>query len=250
MHPAPACHAVEMKSHLDAQGGGIHELLEEGKRLQRDAHLSCTPASERWLQAQAAQWRARVQAATGLEVSVGPELAQKPDFGLKAALEMLQTNTSTSASGRRNDRAFIVHGQSDGTRETVARLLETLGLEVVILDERPMRGRALLEKFEQEASDAGFAVVIALPEDRGAGRGQPLPKKPNRARQNVILEVGYFMGLIGRERVAVLYGAPLEIPSDLGGFGFIAMEDDWRSRLVRELVAAEMKVDTSRMLGL
>jgi predicted nucleotide-binding protein len=249
MQTVGVCHGDSMRSDTDPQPG-IHHLLDEGKRLQRDAHLTCTPASERRLRAQSAQWCARVLAATGLDVSVGPEREQAPDFGLGTALRMLQTNTGLlhPVNGR-DDRVFVVHGQDSGRRETVARLLETLGLEVVILDERPMRGRALLEKFEQEVADIGYAVVIARPEDRGAGPGQALPNEPNRPRQNVILEIGYFMGLIGRQRVTVLHEAPLELPSDLDGFGYIAMEDEWRYRLARELAAAKMKVDTTRLLG-
>ena len=214
----------------------------------RDARLACTDEAKTWWRRRVGDWRARVLAATGITIpAANPD--EPPDLGLlEEALRVLQSGVGTQM-GRAIDRVFVVHGRADGVRETVARLLETLGLTAVILDEQPMRGRALLEKFEQEADEVGYAVVIALPEDRGAGPGEPHPAEPNRARQNVILEVGYFMGLLGRDRVTVLYQQPLELPSDLDGFGYIPMEGDWRYRLTSELMAAGMQVDTARLLS-
>ena len=51
-------------------------------------------------------------------------------------------------------------------RESVARVLTTLGLEPVILHEQPDKGRTIIEKF-YEHSDVGFAVVLMSPDDEG-----------------------------------------------------------------------------------
>ncbi len=82
-----------------------------------------------------------------------------------------------------------------------------VGLEPVILVEEPNRGRTIIEKFEANV-DVAFAVVVMTPDDLGAelraleaatSDGVPLEGLQSRARQNVILELCYFIGLLGRE---------------------------------------------------
>jgi Predicted nucleotide-binding protein containing TIR-like domain len=63
-------------------------------------------------------------------------------------------------------RVFLVHGHDEGVRETVARFLEKLDLECVILHEQPNKGRTIIEKFEAY-SDVSFAVVLLTPDDQG-----------------------------------------------------------------------------------
>ncbi len=97
-------------------------------------------------------------------------------------------------------RVFIVHGHDEGPREAIARFLERNGFEVIILHEQPNKGRTLIEKFEAN-SDVGFAVVILTADDTGGvHNGEQRP----RARQNVLLELGYFIGKLGRKRVCAI----------------------------------------------
>lgn len=147
-------------------------------------------------------------------------------------------------------RVFVVHGRDEGLREQVARVLERLGFEALILMEQPGRGRTLIEKFEAGALDVGFAVVLLTPDDYGRGPDEAeWPEQPNRARQNVILELGYFMGRLGRPRVAALYGAGTEIPSDIHGLAYVALDDGgaWKYRLAEELAAAGYEVDMNKL---
>jgi predicted nucleotide-binding protein len=140
---------------------------------------------------------------------------------------------------------FVVHGRDDGLRETVARFLERLGFEPIILAEQPNEGRTLIAKFEANALDVGFAVVLMTPDDYAVGpEGGEVPSTPNRARQNVVLELGYFMGRLGRARVAALYKPGTETPSDIHGLAYVPMSDDgWRFVLAKELRAAGYEVD-------
>jgi predicted nucleotide-binding protein len=147
-------------------------------------------------------------------------------------------------------KVFVVHGRDEGLRAQVARVLEQLDFEPLILTEEPNEGQTILEKFEAKALDAGFAVVLLSPDDRAAGPEEDeTPPLPNRARQNVILELGYFMGKLGRKRVAPLYREGTELPSDIHGLVYIPLDDAgaWRYRLASELAAIGYDVAFDRI---
>lgn len=93
---------------------------------------------------------------------------------------------------------FIVHGHDAEARETVARFLGNIGFEPIILHEQASRGRTVIEKGEAH-SDVGFAVVLLTPDDMG--RSVTETDLEPRARQNVLLELGYFIAKLGRDRV-------------------------------------------------
>ena len=111
------------------------------------------------------------------------------------------TPSETHKDAINTDKVFVVHGRDDGTKQTIARFLETLGLKPVVLHEQANIGRTIIEKFEEHAQ-VGFAVVLLTPDDVGAFRDDKNKQKP-RARQNVIFEFGYFIGKLGRKRVSL-----------------------------------------------
>lgn len=128
---------------------------------------------------------------------------------------------------------FVVHGHS---RESeVARVVQEItGRQPVLLSEQPGRGKTIIEKFEAHAGRAGFAVVLLTADDLGAAKDHSENLNP-RARQNAILELGWFLGKIGRENVAVLYDDGVKLPSDYEGVEYISFADDWCWKLNREL---------------
>jgi len=134
---------------------------------------------------------------------------------------------------------FVVHGHDQGMQQTVARFLEKLKLKPIILSEQASRSRTIVEKFEAYSS-VPFAVVLLSPDDIGAAKGEE--PKP-RARQNVILELGYFIGALGRENVCALHKGGVELPSDLHGVIWVPYEGDWQLTLIKELKAAEIDID-------
>ncbi len=143
-------------------------------------------------------------------------------------------------------RVFIVHGRAEGPKETVARFIEKLELKPVILHEQANKGRTVIEKFEDH-SDVGFAVVIMTGDDIGGIKEEPDKQKP-RARQNVILELGFFIGALGRKRVCVLYEKGVEIPSDYQGVLFVPMENDWQLSLAKEIKEAGFSIDLNKAI--
>ena len=145
-------------------------------------------------------------------------------------------------------KVFVVHGHDEGKREAVARFLDTLELVPIILHEQANKGRTIIEKFEDHA-DAGFAVVLLTPDDLGAAKKDENDLKP-RARQNVILELGFFIGKLGRKRVCALKSQCVENPSDVDGMVYINLDelDAWKTGLVRELRAAGFDIDANRIV--
>ena len=145
-------------------------------------------------------------------------------------------------------KVFIVHGHDDGAREIVARYLGKIDFEPIILNEQPNKGRTVIEKVEAN-SDVGFAVVLLTPDDEGSKRGEA---KELRARQNVLLELGYFIGKLGRERVCALRRGEVSIPSDFAGVLWESMDEQggWKSALARELQAAGLDVDWNKVMRL
>ena len=148
----------------------------------------------------------------------------------------------------RDKKVFVVHGHDAAAKEATARFLEKLGLDAIVLHEKPNMGQTVIEKFEL-FSDVGFAVVILTPDDEVYPKQKESEKKP-RARQNVILELGYFVGKLGRRRVAALYSGGIEMPSDYQGVVYIELDSPgaWRTKLAQELVQAGMGINLSGLI--
>ena len=144
-----------------------------------------------------------------------------------------------------SNRVFVVHGHDDEAREACARVLSRLGVEPVILHEQATAGRTIVEKLEHYA-DVGFAVVLLTPDDVGGVQGG---EQQPRARQNVILELGYFVGRIGRSRVCALYKGSLELPTDYLGVVYVPMDTHgaWKYALAKELREAGFHVDMNHL---
>ena len=174
---------------------------------------------------------------------------------LKAAIEEVEeywdddVPVALDSGGTQTDmplntgEVFVIHGQDHGIKETVARFLELLDLKPVILHEQPDEGRTIIEKFEYYAN--GFAVALLTPDDVGGPDNENLQP---RARQNVILELGYFVGKFGRGRVCALKGEGVEVPSDYSGVLYIPLDESegWKMALIREMRSAGFDIDTNR----
>jgi len=148
-----------------------------------------------------------------------------------------------------NKKVFVVHGHNEAAKESVARFIEKLGLEAVILHEHPNKGRTIIEKFIA-CYDVDFAVVILSADDVGAKETQSDEKLQPRARQNVIFELGYFIGTLGRERVFALYEEGVEIPSDYTGviFELLDSKGNWKFAISKELKEVGFEIDLNEIL--
>jgi predicted nucleotide-binding protein len=146
---------------------------------------------------------------------------------------------------RRNSvkpKVFVVHGRNDEVKNDVARWLARIGLDEIILHEQPNGGRTLISKFQEVAAEVAFAVVLMTPDDVGGLAGGD---QTYRARQNVIFELGFFIGKLGPARVAALLVGSIETPSDYDGVAYISYDKRgaWKLELAREFKALGFPFD-------
>ena len=144
------------------------------------------------------------------------------------------------------NKVFVVYGHNDALRVEVSRTIEQLGLIPIVLQEQEDFGNTIIEKFETHASDIGFAVVLLTADDIGVSR-KDLAKEKNdykaeykpRARQNVIFEMGYFIGKLDRAHVFELLEEGIETPGDLDGalYTMVDSEGVWKYKLAKRLKA-------------
>ncbi len=146
-------------------------------------------------------------------------------------------------------KVFVVHGHDDLAKVTVARFLEKLGLEPVILHEKASAGRTIIEKIEAY-TDVGFAIVLYTPDDIGSVAATKPDLKP-RARQNVVFEHGYLIGKLGRGNVCALLKGDVEKPSDISGIVYVSFDDRgaWNTEIAKEMNDACYKIDLNRLLS-
>ncbi|WP_245967261.1 TIR domain-containing protein [Ulvibacterium marinum] len=158
------------------------------------------------------------------------------------------TRLKRASNTKKNKKdIFIVHGHNEELKEKVARTIEKLKLSPVILHEQSNEGQTIIEKFEKH-SNVNFAVILLTYDDFGNVKSDNNHNK--RARQNVILELGYFIAKIGRENVMPLYEKGVELPSDISGvlYTLIDESENWKFRLVKELKSAGFKVDANDII--
>lgn len=166
---------------------------------------------------------------------------------LGCEIDNLERSSKTETfKGEAIYKAFVVHGHDEGTKEKTARFLEKLNLKPIILSE--CGGIDSIIKKIEMYSDVSFAVVLLTPDDEGKKVGTS--EFQNRARQNVILELGYFIAQLGTENVFVLKKGNIELPSDFDGIMYISLDngDTWKMKLAKEIKFIGIDVDLNKII--
>ena len=140
-------------------------------------------------------------------------------------------------------KVFIIHGHDHELKIEVQLLLTRADVTSVVLHEQPDLGRTIIDKLVEEAKDASYAIALFSPDDS-------LVNGSRRPRQNVMLEVGYFIGKLGKDRVRLIVKGDIEIPSDLSGILYEKHDRSgaWRMRLLKELQAVGISVDIASVM--
>ncbi|EOW9529667.1 TIR domain-containing protein [Bacillus cytotoxicus] len=160
--------------------------------------------------------------------------------------EQLQKNYS-EVEGTDNKKVFIVHGRDKVALLETEAILRRGGLEPIVLNRMVNSGLTLIEKFEKY-SDVRYAIVLLTPDDIGA-LYEEVPFESLsykfRARQNVLFELGFFYGKLGRSNVCCILKSNVEKPSDIDGIAYLPYTqtvEEVEYALLREMREAKVAV--------
>ena len=119
----------------------------------------------------------------------------------------------------RPSRILLIHGHAKDRIELEKWLRNQKLADPVVMGQEFTSGQTLPEKFEKLADEADAAIALATPDDLASTASRAEVTR-TRARQNVWVEVGWFWGRLGRNRVLLLVRGDVEIPSDLDGIEY------------------------------
>ncbi len=148
-------------------------------------------------------------------------------------------------------KVFVVYGHDDPARTSLEAMLRRWGLEPLILDQLTSGGQTIIEKLESVRREADFAIVLATPDDEGHRKDHP-EEKAFRARQNVVLELGMMLSVLGRSKVAIVLKTDvnMERPSDIHGLIYVPFKEDLREAalvLAKEINGQGIPIDLSKV---
>lgn len=157
---------------------------------------------------------------------------------LKKYIEKIEVNDKMPVKSK-NNTVFIVHGHDEAVKYQISNTLRKINLNPIILHEQGSQNDTIIEKLERYAAEASAAIILFTPDD--FGNVKTAEDKKLRARQNVVFEAGYFMGLLGRKNtILVVTDNTIELPGDLQGI--VYSQNDEMS-LCKELRSIGLDVD-------
>lgn len=171
-------------------------------------------------------------------------LEQASSF-LNDILADLATKQKIADGENVRDKVFIVHGHDSALKYQVANLLRKIGLPPIILHEQINASDTIIEKLEKYGAEAAAAVILFTPDDFGNVGTEEERRK--RARQNVVFEAGYFMGLLGRDKtILIVTDSTIELPGDLQGVVY-TNNQSVEFAIARELKSMGLPVDLNKL---
>ena len=179
-----------------------------------------------------------------------PEVKQA--LGVAFSTEAPPASKGKPKSAKGYTKVFVVYGHDETAKNHLEAMLRRWGLEPLILDQLPSEGQTLIEKLETYTAEVNFAVVLATPDDEGHRAGHD-DEKAFRARQNVVLEMGMLLSVLGRSRVAIVLKqqSNMERPSDIQGLIYIPYKDDLQKEaattLAKEMTTQGYHIDVAKL---
>ena len=240
----------------------LNELIEKGMEIKKAISQSRSKSAKESVKEEASIWKnqcvlyidamkvsSTIKSRFNLEAM---NFIRRSDYDLYRMDEMLsilkalvppkiESNiTEVKQNTPKNNNIFIVHGHNKKLINEVKNVLYELGLKPTVLNEEPNGGKTIIEKFEEKSKEANYAIILMTADDEGKAKNE---KEFNpRARQNVILEMGYFMSSLKRSNVFLLLDGEIELPSDIKGVGYSSINENWKLMLVKELRNCGYKV--------
>ena len=149
-------------------------------------------------------------------------------------------------------RIIVVSGTDEEMNQALNDALTKLSLIPLVLCEEPSQGKKIVENFSRDYADVAFAVVLLSPDDFGYAKNEASTKRKLRPEQNVVFELGFLLGNLGKGNVLVFFRecTNFEIPVDFEGIKVSAFDDldSWKLALIRELSNCGLAVDGDRIL--
>ncbi len=168
---------------------------------------------------------------TKLNIDIQDKLDKLNSIKLSLGIFKIQDKTGKRDNSK---KLFFIHGTNCSSKTKVINFITELGLEPIVLQEFIAGGKTLIDEILTR-SEVKFAIGLLTPDNVGGIQ----PDKLNfRADQNVILELGIFVGLLGRKNVCGLSSGNLQLPEDYHGFEYIKID---KSGTWKELVFMELK---------
>ncbi len=146
-------------------------------------------------------------------------------------------------------KVLIVGGFADDTNQIVARFIEQLGFEAIILSEQPNGGRTKFEKFKAY-TNVDFVITLLTPDDVGRTKDNPYDELKPRPSQDTIFGLGYLCNHLRPEQMCTLYTEKIELPSLLEGYIHLSIcsSDSWKLKLIKEMKFAGLRIDGNKLL--
>ncbi|MBU1636975.1 nucleotide-binding protein [bacterium] len=166
----------------------------------------------------------------------------------KKAIQNFSESISSGTDGPSS--IFVVYGHDKEAKTELEVILRRGGLNPIILDQVASQGMTLVEKLETHLNPCDYVCVLLTPDDKGGLIDSSPSEYRPRARQNVIFELGWSMGHMNRNRVAIIrkesVDTPFENASDLQGIvelRYTKSIEEIKHDLGKELHTAGFNVD-------
>jgi predicted nucleotide-binding protein len=144
----------------------------------------------------------------------------------------------------RSNKIFVVHGQDNEMKSDVTQTLQKLDLDPIILHEQPDSTQTLTDY-----QHVSFAVVLLSPDELAYPKEKTSDEAKYRANQNIIFELGYFLGRLGKQNVVAIYrkNKDFETPNNINGVVWIEYKTGWYFELIKQLQANNYDVDANKL---
>ena len=140
---------------------------------------------------------------------------------------------------KKKQKVFFVHNDDNIIAQEILDFIEKHNFKPIILKDLAKAGKTLIDEIEN-VPDINYAIVVLTPDEIG---GKERENLQFRASQNVILELGIFVGKLGRNRVSGIRDESITLPEDFHGFEYIVYDPKgkWQHQLMKQLKAAGFK---------
>jgi predicted nucleotide-binding protein len=178
---------------------------------------------------------------------------------LQSIVENILDDDNIVKNPTEEKQIFIVYGHDTTSREQLELVLEKLKLNhsKIVND----TGMTIVEALEKKVSEIHCGIVLLTDDDLAISKydytkkseaGEPIETMLSmRARQNVVLELGMLIPVLGRENIIVLKKEGVEIPSDMNGVFYIGFEKHIKEtvqKLATRLKDIGFNIDTDGLL--